>query len=76
VFLQGRFTLVLFTAAAVLAVAGALWWRIFRKAGFHGALGLLMLVPLVNVAMLILFALRPWPIEGEPKRMRAGGSES
>lgn len=68
--------MVLVTAAAVMALAGALWWRIFRKAGFHGALGLLMLVPLVNLAVLALFALRSWPIEGELERMRAGGSES
>lgn len=38
-------------------------WRIVSKAGFHGALSLLLLVPLVNVVMLWVFAFVPWPVE-------------
>jgi hypothetical protein len=38
-------------------------WRIVGKAGFHGALSLLALVPLVNVVMLWVFAFVRWPVE-------------
>jgi hypothetical protein len=38
-------------------------WRIVSKAGFHGALSLLLLVPLVNIVMLWVFAFVPWPVE-------------
>jgi hypothetical protein len=38
-------------------------WRIVSKAGFHGALSLLLLVPLVNMVMLWVFAFVPWPVE-------------
>lgn len=38
-------------------------WRIVSKAGFPGALSLLMLVPLVNIAMLWVFAFVRWPVE-------------
>jgi hypothetical protein len=36
------------------------FWRIFQKAGFPGALSLLMLVPFVNLAMLFVLAYLPW----------------
>jgi hypothetical protein len=36
------------------------FWRIFQKAGFPGALSLLMLVPFVNLAMLFVLAYVPW----------------
>ncbi len=36
-------------------------WRIFKKAGFPGPLGLLMLVPIVNILMILFLAFAPWP---------------
>ncbi len=41
----------------------AIWWRIFKKAGYSGALGLLMYVPLVNFILLLVLAFSKWPIE-------------
>jgi len=38
-------------------------WRIATKAGYSGALSLLMLVPLVNIVMLWVFAFVRWPVE-------------
>ncbi|MGH8061619.1 MAG: hypothetical protein ACREO7_06355 [Pseudoxanthomonas sp.] len=38
-------------------------WRIVNKAGFHGALSLLALIPFVNVVMLWVFAFVRWPVE-------------
>ena len=38
-------------------------WRIVKKAGFHGALSLLGLVPVVNIVLLWVFAFVKWPNE-------------
>jgi len=37
------------------------FWRIFKKAGFPGALGLLMVVPVVNLVMILFLAFAEWP---------------
>jgi hypothetical protein len=37
-------------------------WRICAKAGFPGALGLLILVPLVNLLLLYFLAFADWPV--------------
>lgn len=37
------------------------FWRIFSKAGFSGALSLLMLIPLVNLIMIFVLAFASWP---------------
>ena len=56
----------------VLLLFGALvvwpYWRIFSKAGFHGALSFLLLVPLVNVGMLFFLAFAEWPALRENSR--------
>lgn len=36
------------------------YWKIFSKAGFAGALSLLMLVPLVNLIVLYIVAFSEW----------------
>ena len=45
-------------------------WRIASKAGYAGALSLLMLIPLVNLIIIILFAFTEWPIERELRAAR------
>ena len=37
------------------------FWRIFSKAGFSGALSLLMFIPLVNLVMILVLAFAEWP---------------
>ena len=37
-------------------------WKIWSKAGFNGALSLLMLIPLVNIVAVLYFAFAEWPI--------------
>lgn len=41
------------------------YWRIFSKAGFSGALSLLMLVPLVNLVILYYVAFSRWNVRIE-----------
>jgi hypothetical protein len=38
-------------------------WRIAAKAGYPGALSLLLFVPLVNVIAIWAFAFSNWPVE-------------
>lgn len=55
--------------AAVLVVLP--FWRIFSKAGYSGAMSLLMLVPLANIVMLFVLAFSEWPAERELNQLRA-----
>ena len=56
----------------VCAIIGAIiWWRILSKAGYSGALGLLMLVPIANLVLLCVLGFGTWPIEQEVRRLRS-----
>src|SRR4051794_5692088 len=46
-----------------LLLQAAIFGVIFRKAGYSGWLGLLMLVPVVNLITLVWFAMAHWPLE-------------
>lgn len=46
------------------------FWRIFSKAGYSGALGLLMFVPIANIVMLCVLAFGQWPIYQELNQLR------
>lgn len=59
---------------AIAAFVVFLYWKIISKAGFNGALSLLMLVPCANFVMLIWFAFAEWPIEQRLKMMAGGGA--
>jgi len=37
------------------------FWFICKKAGFHGALSLLMLVPIANIVLPFFLAFAEWP---------------
>ena len=52
-----------------------IYWRIFSKAGYNGARSLLMLIPIVNLIIVIMFAFSEWPVQRELKQLRqmAGG---
>ena len=54
--------LILIFWLAIFLVPG---WRIARKAGFPGAMSLLMLIPLVNLITLWVFAFIRWPNQRE-----------
>lgn len=69
------------TLATILIVSGIvglvaiifsviIYWRIFAKAGYSGALGLLMFVPIVNIVMLCILAFGEWPIYRELNYLR------
>ena len=39
------------------------WMRTFRRVGWSKWLGLLMIVPIVNIVLYLAFVFMPWPIE-------------
>jgi len=52
-----------FVVLSVVATAAVIWpaWRICSKAGFPGALSLLILIPGLNLCLLFFLALAEWP---------------
>lgn len=50
---------------ALIVLYGVAWWKVFAKAGYHGALGLLMYIPLVNFIMLLILGFKQWPVGQE-----------
>jgi uncharacterized oligopeptide transporter (OPT) family protein len=56
----------------------SLWinWTIAAKAGYSGALSLLMLIPLVNLIIVLMFAFSEWPIQRELREARARGGQT
>ena len=60
-------TLLIFVALpAVLMLWGA--WHGVRRAGYHGAWVLVLLIPIVNLIMMYVFAFSTWPIEDRERR--------
>ena len=51
----------------VIAVIVVAFWQIFKKSGHPGALGLLMLVPIVNLGALLYLAFSEWPALTKPQ---------
>ena len=47
--------------AGMLVVYVMPFWMIFQKAGFPGALSLLMLLPCINIIILFYVAFSDWP---------------
>jgi uncharacterized membrane protein len=75
-------------AGALLALISTFWffflalfifqiycyWRIAMKSGYPGAYSLLLLIPLVNIVISLIWVFSEWPIEAELKRCRAQGA--
>ncbi len=55
----------------IIILAIVIWWKIFSKAGYSGALGLLMFVPIANLIVLLVLAFGQWPIYRELNALRA-----
>jgi hypothetical protein len=51
-----------------------IFWKIFSKAGYSGAMSLLLFIPIANLIVLCILAFGKWPIyeELEMLRQRAG----
>ncbi|UCG56141.1 MAG: hypothetical protein JSU70_14865 [Phycisphaerales bacterium] len=64
---------VIFTAFVILmvvAIKALVACKIFAKAGYCWALGLLMLVPVANIIMPFVLAFGDWPVRQELRRLK------
>ncbi len=60
---------VIFSVVAIIFSA-VIYWRIFSKAGYSGAMGLLMFIPIANIIVLCILAFGEWPIYRELSYLR------
>ena len=56
--------------ALTLIVLAVAFYKLFQKAGFSGVLGLLMLVPVVNLGVALYLAFAEWPVLTELARVK------
>ncbi len=54
---------IIFLAVALNILYVIAFCKIFQKAGYNWALGLLMLVPFANIIMLLYLGFSKWPID-------------
>ena len=54
----------------IVAVKVLIFCKIFSRAGYSWALGLLILVPIANIVMLFVLAFAEWPIQRELRSYR------
>ena len=64
------FLFIIFTGLLISILMVWVHCRIFSKAGYCWALGLLMFVPIANIIMLFVLAFGEWPIYGELRMLR------
>lgn len=63
---MGIFMIFVMLFALVIAIIQIVaFCKIFSKAGYSWALGLLMLVPIANIVIILYLAFAEWPIERE-----------
>lgn len=48
------------------------FWKIFVKAGFSGWLGLLMIIPMINLIVLYVLAFSDWPSSRRADKLDTG----
>jgi len=62
--------LVLFAMLIVTAIKVIISCKIFSKAGYNWALGLLIILPIVDVVMVCFLAFSDWPILRELRQLK------
>lgn len=58
-------------ALVMLGIMAVAFYQIYKKAGYNGLLGLLMMVPVVNVIMMLWFAFSEWPVVRQLREQKA-----
>jgi hypothetical protein len=62
--------LVAFVVLIIIAIKLLIICKIFSKAGYSWALGLLMLIPILNIIMAFFIAFADWPVQRELRRLK------
>ena len=69
IFLPLLIMFVIFIALGILIVKALICCRIFAKAGYCWAYGLLMFIPIANIIMIFMLAFGEWPIQRQLRRL-------
>jgi ABC-type spermidine/putrescine transport system permease subunit II len=56
--------------AVTLVVLAIVFYKLYQKAGLSGPIGLLMLVPVVNLGVALYLAFAEWPVLAELDRVK------
>jgi uncharacterized membrane protein YhaH (DUF805 family) len=67
----GAMILFMLIGVAIFAFVLIMWWKIFSKAGYSGAMSLLLLIPIANLIALCILAFGDWPVLREVRALRA-----
>ncbi len=59
-----------FVLLVVVVIKAVIFCKIFSKAGYSWALGLLLLVPIANIIMPFFLAFADWPVQQEARQLR------
>jgi hypothetical protein len=59
-----------FLGLIALAIKALIFCKIFYKAGYSWALGLLILVPIANIIIAFYLAFADWPVQKEVRQLR------
>ena len=70
VFIAMLIMFVTFVALVATVIKILIICKIFSKAGYSWALGLLMLVPIANIIMAFYLAFADWPIQKELRQLK------
>jgi uncharacterized membrane protein YhaH (DUF805 family) len=62
--------LIAFIVLVILSIKLWICCKIFAKAGYSWALGLLILIPIVNIIMAFFLAFADWPIHKELRSLK------
>jgi hypothetical protein len=68
------FVLFIYLMIAVLFVV--VYCKIYSKAGYPWAMGLLMLIPIVNIVMMLILAFSEWPIQRQLRQLQQMAGQS
>jgi hypothetical protein len=60
----------LMVGLTVLILTLVVWCKVFSKAGYNWAPGLLMLIPIANIVMMLILAFSDWPILKEIRELK------
>lgn len=71
------------TGVVIAVIAGIVIWLVFiiayikiiTKAGYSGWWVLILLVPIANIVMLLVFAYKEWPIQRELAELRGWANQ-
>ena len=61
---------IVFVSLVVIAIKILIFCKIFSKAGYSWALGLLMLIPIANIIMAFFLAFADWPVCKELRQLK------